>query len=1348
MPPPTRAFGPHGTAPSEPQTRSSGSTGGRVNWATAGSIGRFGIQPASTPQPAATTPPPPKPSFLQNFLNPIIGAAKGMGEGIVHTAGTPIEAARIGTAALTGNQKAEQAAKVRFGTDTTAAMGMLQAAPRTIAQTGISLAQNPLNLSPEKHLLGANNVYQPKGAAQLLFGKDPIQSFANAYEAGKQQGGVAGGLGNEVANVAGGLLSVAGLRGGIKSGAKAVDNAKTAATPVGDATNANLLRTIAKPPKPAQSVAEAKTAGSEPQVNEARTTGSQTTEPQPVTDQTKANLSPEYMAPTSKNPIAQNLRQIFAPATTSQAARDTAMALREYKARIASTAALEADRGHKAFKVFDGMATDAQRAEVSAYERTGVFPTIEAQLPGYSKMYRESTDAAHKALQEVHQDKPLGYIQNYVQRHWVFENLDQQNAAIQALYGMARTLRPSSRNLKQRKLDIPLDEAQKILDEKGIKAVQAITNPETLRQSVVTQAEAARAWKEFGDRQAASGLRQFVKFGKQAPVGFRTVSDPAFQVMYPGEVTFHEAYDAQVMAGLRKVIRDLGITHKRELSLTGNGARRMGKDTAGVSFLPTGKYFEHREAVRAAKAAGEEPPKRGPAGEIHTKFGTPETVLTHELGHQMDTIYGLKGQLISRTKPVKTIGLDGKERIEYTGPNGQTMKELLDLAKQRGFHPQDPYPKEPGELIANLLHAYVHAPELLDSVAPTAKARLDGIIDRNPELQQLRDIKPSLMLSSNEMSKYIGMVHGGQYMFPEDSARVIDNAVSKGLGGHALFRGARNVKNGINAANLLSYFHAGMTTMTSQWEDLAFGLRKEITGVRTGNTKDILSGMKHITRSTVPTASMISNAIRASKAMKELRKTSPLASSEIKSVLDRGGFRLKEGQDMRVAMKGTVRNALANGDWLKAAERLPAAAVQKAMSPIMDYMVPMAKLGAYLDRAKFEMEHHTGTDAELAVKLAKASDSMDNIFGQLAYDNLFWNNTFKDVVMLTQRSLGWNAGSMRELGGGLLDARTILTKRQISDRTLRALTLPVIVGIYGALYQLFRTGQAPQQMIDYLYPKTGGTTPNGDPERSQLPSYMKDVVSAFKSPSHYALSKLSPLFSIPSDIIANQDYYGNMIRNKTDSNAQQLEQIGAYVAKSMLPFAVTNFLQNTQHNPETVAENSIGITPAPASATRTPFANRVLSLYSMQLDRGPQTPEAAQVTADKQKAREQIIKGQGHSFLDQMVSKGEITQTSADNFLAQSKETSTQRAWDNLNQVNRWKLLQNASPQDLAQIEDIKSIEVQAASVLNNKQATPADKQAAQNIINHFGGDTGSLETQAKQAKSAKTRATRLAHKK
>ena len=93
--------------------------------------------------------------------------------------------------------------------------------------------------------------------------------------------------------------------------------------------------------------------------------------------------------------------------------------------------------------------------------------------------------------------------------------------------------------------------------------------------------------------------------------------------------------------------------------------------------------------------------------------------------------------------------------------------------------------------------------------------------------------------------------------------------------------------------------------------------------------------------------------------------------------------------------------------------------------------------------------------------MTKAWDSVDNRMGQLVYDNLFWNKTLKDLAFISTRSVGWNLGSVREIGGGGVDAVKAVAdmargrKPELTTRMAYTIAMPIITALYGAILTLY-----------------------------------------------------------------------------------------------------------------------------------------------------------------------------------------------------------------------------------------------------------------------------------------------------
>src|SRR6185295_13565715 len=96
--------------------------------------------------------------------------------------------------------------------------------------------------------------------------------------------------------------------------------------------------------------------------------------------------------------------------------------------------------------------------------------------------------------------------------------------------------------------------------------------------------------------------------------------------------------------------------------------------------------------------------------------------------------------------------------------------------------------------VANLIHAMVHAPELAKKIAPDAVEVIYEVVEKNPELRPLLEIRPSLTLGSSVYKMGVGgMVIRGYYWAPEPAARLINNFLSPGLSGYKAWQIYRNI---------------------------------------------------------------------------------------------------------------------------------------------------------------------------------------------------------------------------------------------------------------------------------------------------------------------------------------------------------------------------------------------------------------------------------------------------------------------------------------------------------------------------------------------------------------------------
>lgn len=483
-----------------------------------------------------------------------------------------------------------------------------------------------------------------------------------------------------------------------------------------------------------------------------------------------------------------------------------------------------------------------------------------------------------------------------------------------------------------------------------------------------------------------------------------------------------------------------------------------------------------------------------------------------------------------------------------------------------------------------------------------------------------------------------GMVKSGQYYADKNVARILNNTVSKGLGGSPTFQAVRALNNSINQLQLgLSAFHLTGTAINAGISDLSLGLRQLMNG-------EVGKGLTSLGRGAVPGYSFVRDTFNGRSIINGLTEGNPEMKKFLEEKLNPAGGRLKIDQEYtnqatKKMLEGFKSQSV--GGFLKGAVKIPSAILEQVSKPLMEYAIPRVKLGAFADLADATLARlpADATDAMRQRALRSAWDSIDNRFGQLVYDNLFWNKTVKDLAMVSTRSVGWNLGTIRELGGGIKDVATQTAMgKGISDRTLYALALPIYAGIIGATYQYLHTGKLPSSLKDYFYPQNGLKDATGNKDRVSLPTYMKDVYAYSNDPIGTVEHKASPLLSMAADLATNRNYYGDMVRNPNDPAVKQLQQVGAYVLSNIQPFSVQQGVKTSQEGGKGQAiENFFGFTKAPGSIVKSQAQKDAAAAY-IQSHGGfaPRTPEQQQAATDKQQ-----LKLDAAQTLKQMLTSGD-----------------------------------------------------------------------------------------------------------
>lgn len=951
---------------------------------------------------------------------------------------------------------------------------------------------------------------------------------------------------------------------------------------------------------------------------------------------TPAVVAPGGMAKVAEGLVkAKNeLTQIFTPASATPQSEAASYVIREH----AGDLALRNERAREQMKGFSRQflrMPEADRLEFIDRVETGREQRTPA-LTAAATLMRDWLDSTRDAIRALGTGKLEQYIENYFPHIWA--DPDQAKKVIGTITGK-RPLEGPKSFLKKRSIPTTKE---------GIAAglTPVTTNPVDLTLLKLREMNKYLMAQKIMAELKATGLAQFVPAMEKPPAEHTRIDDKVAMVYGPPDVQIHEAFDGLVRKGLTDAIARLNaiapLRHERAAKI---GGKRLGYAMSSGDFLAT-------------------------------KFGSIDGVLMHELGHILDDRYGLWDKLTD-TRREKGGGEEKGRSI------AQELRALADLRYegQEASPSYQKYVRKQPEKMANAVHALLYAPEKMAEVAPTVKRRLENFLKSKPELAPILEIKPSLVIDTATSSVPVGgLVVKGQYWAPEAVARLLNNHLAPGLRGRsAIYDGYMGLGNTLNQAQLaLSAFHLGFTSLDAATSQVALGI-KELGTAASGATADVTPGARGrlagsavgrvLTYPLAPVSTMV-RGDRLLKAYLTGRTGSSAELAQMVSAIVRAGGRVrmdtfyKNGSIDSFVKSITERRGVDRAIGM-IAHAFPAA-LELTAKPIMEYVVPRQKLGVFAAMAEYELKRLGPNAKPAAVRraLAKAWDSVDNRLGQLVYDNLFWHKLLKDWSMASVRAVGWNLGTIREVGGGMKDivAEGVkASKGEEAEFTHRASYIPALLLVAmtaGAVTQYLFTGKGPEEIKDFFYPKTGRKNKEGNDERVQLPTYLKDVVAWGKHPLTTLSHKLHPMIGSIAEMLLNEDFYGDKIRNPDDKLVKQVAQFGEYLLQQYTSLSLRNASDEKKRGQGTAekAAGFVGVTAAPREEVRTPAQNKMAEYLTSRGHRS-RTPEEK----DAGELRMDVVTGlrdktTTRSQVRAMVRAGELTAGQATHALVAARE--------------------------------------------------------------------------------------------
>ncbi len=539
-----------------------------------------------------------------------------------------------------------------------------------------------------------------------------------------------------------------------------------------------------------------------------------------------------------------------------------------------------------------------------------------------------------------------------------------------------------------------------------------------------------------------------------------------------------------------------------------------------------------------------------------------------------------------------------------------------------GLELMEPNPVRAVSRYLGSMNNYIASVHSLRSIADDLGARFsrqgmqpegyEPLVGRNAERIQDAKVDPK--------SGKVVPAHTMHLYAPADVARIYNRFYSKGLESTRLKTTYQLVREAVNANTLmelgLSTYHAGTITIQSLNQDLARVLKNSLVG----DWKGVSDAMKKFA---VPGAhykagrklveqyqGLKDHGVDVEKVADLFAKGNLRIGNDPLSVVSKKGFHeaSKRGELPEIIERLKKQATEGHGlGLIKSGAEVTARMVSDVSAPLFNHYIPAIKMSSFSDlMTDWLRQNPNSTPAEIDIATTRIANLIEDRFGEMNMENVFWHRMAKQLTGLTFRAPGWDLGLVRQLAGPGKDAFTILSDaakgKKFNPANLdRALYMVAAITLFAAMNSLMtwlKTGTPPtqQQLRDFIAYRTGGMRKAFDkmlPERGLLPGHGREVVGLYPIPSKGIASGAeeevkNKIASLPKhvwDIVTNSDWKDKPIYDpkskkwvwRTPGIAQ-----AAYLAAGFKPFMVDGLMPDKDHPGGNLSfmERSLGVRPA------------------------------------------------------------------------------------------------------------------------------------------------------------------------
>lgn len=563
----------------------------------------------------------------------------------------------------------------------------------------------------------------------------------------------------------------------------------------------------------------------------------------------------------------------------------------------------------------------------------------------------------------------------------------------------------------------------------------------------------------------------------------------------------------------------------------------------------------------------------------------------------------------------------------------------------------------------------------------------------------------------------------GHYYAPADAAKVFNHFVSRGIAGRSsIYDTLRWINDNLNGLQLgISAFHATVTTLNAAASDIALGIEQLSQGKLPDFGKSFLSGAAVL-------PALFRTIRNGSRLTREyLNPGSYTKMAKEADAMAQAGGRIKQNT-LELKPFDKAVNAFRNGAVWEGLSAVPGAILQGMVAPVMEYYVPKMKVGAFYQMAHNvldEADRKNWTPDVTRARMQEAWDSVDDRFGQIVYENLFWHKGLRDAFHLMTRSVGYTFGDIRTYAGAVGDtakAAAQITKGKkprVTPRMAFAVASFMSTALLGGVMTFLGTGHAPQSWKDYYYPQDSAGI------RHTMPGYPDQIVQFFHDPERSTLNKAAPIWGAFGEAINNRDFYGTEIRHKDDPAMQQLIDVSEWAGKQAIPFSFTNagklledsgaqqnlgsMLHEAVKHPGDIALGQLGFTAAPSWIRNSEALNKAREYQRENRPPGTRTKEQAERSRIMHQMEDMYRSGKvDKDMIRELKHEGKISETDVLKARLYSRTDPLVRTFKSLSPeqaLNVWKVANDKERKELRPILEGKSRE------LTNKITDPAKRE-------------------------------------